>query len=127
MRKVLIVDDDAGIVNLLSRLVQKRGHQPLVASDGLTALEIVRQERPDLIFTDIMMPDMDGHTFAKLLKAEPGLADIPLIILSGTAVALDMDEVVADTVLAKPFQLQTVYAVLDHYLQDPSGSQTSVL
>jgi len=121
MRKVLIVDDDAGIASLLSRLVQKRGHQPLVASDGIAALRLAREQLPDLIFTDIKMPDLNGDELVQLLRAEPTLAHIPLIILSGTAATLDMDEVQADAVLTKPFQLQTVYDVLDHYLKPPSS------
>ncbi len=122
MRKVLIVDDDAGIVSLLSRLVQKRGHQALVASDGITALRLAREQQPDLIFTDIKMPDLDGDELVQLLRAEPALAHIPLVILSGTATTLDLDEVQADAVLTKPFRLQTVYDVLDHYLKPDSST-----
>jgi CheY-like chemotaxis protein len=116
MGKVLIVDDDIGIVHLLARLVQKKGHTAYIASDGCMALSLAREQQPDLIFTDLKMPDMAGDELISLLRAEPLLASVPLIVLSGNAVTLDLDVIQADAILAKPFQLQTVYNVLDHYL-----------
>lgn len=125
MGKVLIVDDDSGIVSLLSRLVAKRNHSAITASDGQTALAQAKTEKPDLIFTDIQLPDISGEELIVQLKAEPELARTPIVVLSGNAVTLDTDNIPADVFLAKPFQLQTVYNILDNYLNKPRTADSS--
>ncbi|HEX2913595.1 MAG TPA: response regulator [Chloroflexia bacterium] len=116
MGKVLVVDDDAGITLLLQRIISKKGHQIVVARNGLEGYAQAQKEHPDLILTDVRMPDLGGVELAAMLKENRELAAIPVVILSGTAYLIDLETTPADAVLTKPFDLKTVYALLDRYL-----------
>ncbi len=122
MGKVLVVDDDPGITLLLKRVIAKKGHQILIAGNGWEGLKLAQAEIPDMIFTDIRMPDLGGVELAGFLKADPALQHIPVVILSGTAYLLDLEQTVADDILTKPFDLRAVYALLDRYLPKPGDS-----
>jgi CheY-like chemotaxis protein len=116
MSKVLVVDDDPGIVLLLKRIIAKKGHQIVSAGNGWEGLKLAQEETPDLIFTDVRMPDLGGVELAGFLKADPNLQHIPVIILSGTAFLLELEKTSADDILTKPFDLKSVYAILEQYL-----------
>jgi twitching motility two-component system response regulator PilH len=121
MGKVLVVDDDPGITLLLKRVIAKKGHQILIASNGWEGLKLAQANLPDLVFTDVRMPDLGGVELAGFLKADPLLQHIPVIILSGTAYLLDLEQTEADDILTKPFDLRAVYALLERYLGKPDG------
>ncbi len=116
MSKVLVVDDDPGITLLLKRIISKKGHQIVTAGNGWEGLKLAQEEVPDLIFTDVRMPDLGGVELAGFLKADPTLQHIPVIILSGTAFLLELEKTHADDILTKPFDLKSVYAILEQYL-----------
>lgn len=116
MGKVLVVDDDASIVLLLQRIIARKGHQTIVARNGWEGFNKARSELPDLIFTDMRMPDLDGMELSAMLKSDPQLAHIPVIILSGTAYLIELEDTYADDILTKPFDLKTVYAKLERFL-----------
>ncbi|MBN9390580.1 MAG: response regulator [Chloroflexi bacterium] len=116
MSKVLVVDDDPGIALLLKRIISKKGHEIVTAGNGWEGLKMAQQEIPDLIFTDVRMPDLGGVELAGFLKADPSLQHIPVIILSGTAFLLELEKTSADDILTKPFDLKSVYAMLERYL-----------
>ncbi len=116
MSKILVVDDDPGITLLLKRIFSKKGHQIVTASNGWEGLKMAQEEVPDLIFTDIRMPDLGGIELAGFLKADPALQHIPVIIVSGTAFLLDVEKTDADDILTKPFDLKAVYAIMEQYL-----------
>ncbi len=121
MAKVLVVDDDPGIVSLLQRIITKRGYETFIARDGKEGLEVARKHQPDLIFTDIKMPELGGEELTLILRADPQFAEVPIIILSGTAFLIDIETIQANAVLNKPFELKTVYALLERFLPaDPS-------
>src|SRR5689334_16224535 len=125
MAKVLVVDDDPGIVSLLQRIITKRGYETFVARDGQEGLELAQQHHPDLIFTDIKMPDLGGEELTRILKADPEFADTPIIILSGTAFLIDLETTQASSILTKPFELKTVYALLERFLPLDRGQNDS--
>ena len=116
MGKVLVVDDDAGIALLLQRLISKKGHQITVARNGKEGLACAQAEVPDLVFTDVRMPDLNGLDLATLIRADPRLEHIPIVILSGTAYLIDLKDTAADAILTKPFDLKSVYALLEQFL-----------
>ena len=105
MAKVLVVDDDPVILNLLTVNFEMEGYEVATAADGEEALEQVRADRPDLIVSDVMMPRMDGLALAAALKADPDLASIPLLLLSAKAQHADVSEglELADDYVTKPF------------------------
>ncbi len=83
-RTILVVDDDANIRSLLRQELESRGYRVREAAGGMEALDKVRNEPPDLVVLDVMMPGMDGFDVAAVLKNDPGCVHIPIIILSIT-------------------------------------------
>ena len=81
-RKILVVDDEAHIRNLLRQELGDAGYLVEEAKDGRIALEMIRQEKPDLLILDVMMPEISGFDLAAVLKNDPETMDIPIIILS---------------------------------------------
>lgn len=82
MAKLLVVDDDRDVIDLLSYLLERHGHQIIEASNGREGLETASREHPDLIVLDIMMPEMDGLAMNDHLLENPSTKDIPVIILT---------------------------------------------
>jgi DNA-binding response OmpR family regulator len=81
--RILIVEDDSDIVELVRMHLQREGHQVLTAADGLAALRALDQrEAPDLAVLDVNMPIMDGFTLAAKLREQPGCEDLPIIFLT---------------------------------------------
>ena len=68
--KILVVDDDPNVVDLVRRYLERDGHEGLIANDGVAGLETAREELPDLIVLDLMMPRMDGMEVCRTLRAE---------------------------------------------------------
>jgi len=81
-KKILIVDDEPDVVSYLEMLLRDRGYETLSASDGREAIEIVRQEKPDLVTLDISMPEASGTRFYKEIKRDAELASIPVVIVT---------------------------------------------
>jgi CheY-like chemotaxis protein len=91
-KSVLIVDDDADIREILAETLVEKGFDVATAANGLEALQILRtmRPRPSVILLDLMMPIMDGYGFLELRRGDPGLASIPLaIVTAGHGVNLD--------------------------------------
>ena len=110
MSKILVVDDEQSIVDVLTYNLVKAGHQPLVARDGEQALRLARAERPDLVILDLMLPGMDGLDVCRAIRREGSL---PIIIL--TARDEEIDRVVglelgADDYVVKPFSVRELMA-----------------
>ena len=81
-KRALVVDDDAAITLALMIRLRAAGYDTSSAGDGISAIEAVKQKRPDVILLDIRMPGMDGFEVNRRLKAVPELSDIPVIFLS---------------------------------------------
>jgi DNA-binding response OmpR family regulator len=89
MSKVLLADDDEDQRYLLSRVLQRAGFATIPVETGTEVVPTTRAERPDIILLDVQMPDQDGFATVRLLKADPALATIPIIFLTGR---LDPDD-----------------------------------
>src|SRR5260221_11061523 len=103
--RLLIVDDNADMREHLSRVLAKRWDVE-AASDGLAALEAARQNTPDLVLADVMMPRLDGIGLLSALRSDPDRADIPVILLSaraGEEARIEGLTVGADGYPGKPF------------------------
>lgn len=81
-RKLLIVDDEQDIVELLSYNLQLEGYEVVQAGNGVEALNQARKHLPDLILLDIMLPDMDGFSVCEILHCQPSTTNIPVIVLT---------------------------------------------
>ena len=106
-KKILLVDDEEAVLALVSAtLADDDRYSLFLANNGEEAVRVAVREQPDLLFLDVMMPDMDGYEVCRLLRKEPSTADIKVIML--TAMVQDIDrckalEVGADEYMTKPF------------------------
>jgi two-component system alkaline phosphatase synthesis response regulator PhoP len=111
--KILVVDDETYIVELVKFNLEKEGFRVGVAFDGYSAIEMVSQELPDLIILDIMLPNMDGFEVCRVLRQQPAYNRIPIIMLSAKAEELDTVlglEIGADDYIKKPFSPREMVA-----------------
>ena len=120
-KKILLVEDNASLLDILVQFVKRAGYQPLVADTGSAALGWVSATRPDLILLDLGLPDMAGETVIESVKTDPRTRHIPIIVQ--TAFASDdrterAFEAGADEILVKPINLKIITEVLHRYLSD---------
>lgn len=105
--KVLLVEDDPVILRLLEVNFDLEGFETVLARDGAEGIELARSERPDIVISDIMMPNVSGLELVTALKGDPDTAAIPIILLSAKAQSGDLKagmEVGADDYVTKPFE-----------------------
>jgi two-component system alkaline phosphatase synthesis response regulator PhoP len=81
-KRILVVDDDPDLVEAISMILKSKHYEVIVAYGGVEGLEKTKTEKPDLIVLDVMMPDKDGYTVCKELKADPVLCEIPVLLLT---------------------------------------------
>ena len=113
---VLVVDDEAPIRDILSFYLKRAGYQVLTAANGVEAVAEMGRSRPDLIISDLRMPEMPGDELCKLVKSNEATRDIYFIILSaldGTASRIGGLSLGADDMIPKPFHAQEVMAKVD--------------
>lgn len=112
---ILVVDDEPGIVDIARANLEGLGYRVISAGNGLEALELIRQESPDLVILDILMPEVDGWDVLERVEADPEMAGIPIIML--TARVSDEDvlrglESGAVEYMTKPFYPQELVAAV---------------
>lgn len=119
MARVLVVDDDRVIQQLLEVNLELEGYEVAKASNGEEAIALVRSYKPDLVLLDVMMPKLDGRETCRRIKADPETKDVPIIFLSARAQDMDVNsglELGASAYVTKPFDpvelLDTVARVL---------------
>jgi len=122
MSKVLVVDDDPGIVKVVRAYLEQEGFQVLVAYDGKKAMQIARNDKPDLVVLDLMLPEMDGWDVCRALRKE---SDVPIIML--TARVEESDKLIglelgADDYVTKPFSPRELVARVRSVLRRIQGA-----
>ncbi len=123
--KVLVVDDEKDLAELLDYNLKKEGYAVLCAGDGLEALRLVQSEAPDLVVLDIMLPGMQGLEVLKALKKKPGTQAIPVILLTAKSEELDKVlglELGADDYVTKPFSPRELVARVKAVLRRVSSA-----
>ncbi|OEU85687.1 response regulator [Streptomyces abyssalis] len=112
--RVLVVDDDNVIRQLIKVNLELEGFEVVTAADGVECLDIVQGVRPDLVTLDVAMPRLDGLRTAERLRADPRTRHIPVAIVSGhTKVdGADGEEPPVDALLAKPFEPSELVAMV---------------
>ena len=121
--KILVVDDEALLVKGIRFNLQNEGYEVITGSDGLEAVNLVREQHPDLVVLDVMMPNMDGMTACSKIRE---FSDVPIILL--TAKADDMDKLMgfehgADDYLTKPFNILELKARIRALLRRAGRSE----
>ncbi len=114
-KKILVVDDEANIVELLQSRLEKNGYGVIVAYDGQEALEKTYKENPDLIILDIMLPKVDGYNVCKTLRADDKYRAIPIIMLTARTLVQDIKmgmDLGAVSYVQKPFQPEVLLGII---------------
>jgi CheY-like chemotaxis protein len=116
---IVVADDDPSILDFLTRVATKAGHRVVRTDRGDKALELVRQEKPRLVFLDVLMPGLDGLEVAKAIHGDATLTGIPVVLLSAMGEARLADAVRtvgAADFLTKPMKLEAVRALMQRLL-----------
>src|SRR6184192_21351 len=105
-RKILIIEDESDVADLLTLNLRKAGYRVSTAADGASGLHKVRDDRPDFVILDLMLPKMSGLELCRILKSDAATAQVPILML--TAKAEEIDRIVglefgADDYVTKPF------------------------
>ncbi len=109
--KILIVDDEVHVIQILDYKLKKAGYQVLGATSGAQALDICRQEKPDIILLDIMMPEMDGWEVLARLKENEATKNIPIFMLTAKTQRADL--------------MRGLSLGVDHYIIKPRSGQVT--
>ena len=120
---ILYIEDNPLNMRLVRKLVKSFGYNMIEAMDGITGLNMVKNERPDLVLVDVNLPGMDGLEIASTMKATPELASIPTIALTANAMHGDRERCLAagcDAYIAKPIARQELFNTLNRFLSDDS-------
>ena len=115
MSKVLVIDDEPAVRDLMIAVLEDEGYIVLSADGGRQALEVLMREQPDLVLLDIMMPGMDGREVYRRLRQLPGLERTPVVFVSAAAHPGSVDPRTTAFV-PKPFELDELLSTIDRIL-----------
>jgi DNA-binding response OmpR family regulator len=118
--KILIIDDEQEIVELVSMMLKARDYSIISALDAQDGLNKVKAEQPDLILLDIMMPSMDGYAVCLKLKSSKDTKNIPVVIMSGKAereAIVKTHSLGVSDFIVKPFNLPTLLGKIGKYIR----------
>ncbi len=123
MPKILLVEDNEMNRDMLSRRLQRKGYDVLIATDGEQGVAMARSEQPDLILMDMSLPVLDGWEATRAIKADPAISAVPVIALTAHAMAGDQEKCVAagcDDYDTKPVDLVRLLGKIEQLLQRPA-------
>lgn len=129
MKKIVLIEDDPDVFNLLKYNVEKEGFKLVGQARGSGALELCLLERPDLIILDIMLPDCDGFGICRMVRRDPQLAGIPIIFVTARGSETDRLtglELGASDYIVKPFYVREVIARIKVHLRE-AGETNPIL
>ncbi len=119
MKKILIVDDEADIIEILQFVLESQGFNCITAMDGEEGLKLAREANPDLIILDVMMPKINGYKISRLLKYDNKYKNIPILMITARSQEEDKiigEETGADEYITKPFNVDFVVEKVKKYL-----------
>ncbi len=118
MTKILFADDNENTLNLMGQVAKLLGYQAVLAKNGKEALALIRQDQPNLIFLDLLLPDLDGISLLRKIKEDNEIRDIPVVILSAGATLDDAtlcrDNGAVEYIL-KPVPIQVLQDTIQKY------------
>ncbi|EKD26557.1 MAG: hypothetical protein ACD_79C01127G0002 [uncultured bacterium] len=126
-KKILIVDDHGALRYILSFDLQKKGFKTLTAGTGEKGIEIAKEEKPDLILLDAMMPGIDGFETCRRLKAQEETAQIPIVMVTAKSQRKDVLEGLqsgAVSYMVKPFKFEELYNKIVEVIGAPDSPTT---
>ena len=122
MKRILVADDESDVVELLKFLLEKDGYSVMTAANGKDALDLVKNEKPDLVLLDVMMPEMDGYSVQNQLLENPETKSIPVIILTAKGQLRDVFAMAGNVkaYIEKPFDPKALRTKIQESLQTKS-------
>ena len=124
-QRILIVDDEAAVADLIEAVLVGEGYTVAIARDGVQGILLARDWKPDLVLMDIMLPGIDGTTAIRRLKSDPATAELPIVAMSaGRTIRRQSNELAdADAALAKPFDIEALLAQIEFLLSRRRAEQ----
>ncbi len=122
--KVLVVDDEPEITDIVEAFLSEAGYTVAVENSPTNAINAARQFQPDVVLLDIMMPGVDGYDICQQIKQEPGLAQVPIIFLTGKDRSDDMGrsfKVGGDMFIKKPFSCERLLEIVNIVVMSASA------
>jgi DNA-binding response OmpR family regulator len=123
--RLLLVDDELDTLAAYSLLLELHGFEVDCASDGAQALYLARSRRPDLVMTDLMMPGVDGRALCSLLRADPLLADVPVVLATAAMTPVDAPDGLFDRIMLKPVAIDTLLETIAALARHPGEDTPS--
>jgi two-component system, OmpR family, response regulator VicR len=124
LKSILCIEDEPEMIDLIRLILGRRGFDVKGANGGVEGLKMIRQEMPDLILLDLMMPDMDGWEVYQQIKADEKTKGIPVIVVTAKAQSIDrvlgLHIAKVDDYIAKPFSPQDLLTSVERVLQSRS-------
>jgi|HigsolmetaAR202D_1030399.scaffolds.fasta_scaffold00144_5 Response regulators consisting of a CheY-like receiver domain and a winged-helix DNA-binding domain len=123
-KTILVVEDEAGIATILRDYLERASFRVLIASDGRTALRLIRNERPNLMLLDLMIPEIDGIDLTRMVRQDQSISKLPIIMLTAKVEEVDRLlglELGADDYITKPFSPREVVARVKAVLRRSEG------
>jgi len=120
-KRILIVDDEEGVVKLVKMYLEHHPYEVITANDGQEGLEKARTEKPDLIVLDLMLPKINGYKVCGLLKKDARYVKIPVILFTAKTQDKDVklgEEVGADAYITKPLKLEVLLSKIEELLKE---------
>ncbi len=132
MKRILVVDNNPVMLSLLSTFLVKHGYEVVTAEDGLSVIQVMKGFKPDIIFVDLIMPNIDGEKLCRVIRGTPDLKDVSLVILSGLAAEMKIDfaEWGANACIAKgpfPAMSKRILELIGRFEQEPGFVEHDVL
>jgi two-component system chemotaxis response regulator CheY len=115
-RDVLVVDDDLYLTEIITDVLEAEGHTARKASNGLEAIDLIKERKPELILLDLMMPVMNGWELADRLRSNPDWADIPVVVITANYQPDRKQQIAgAKAVITKPFDIDQLVNAVEIY------------
>jgi DNA-binding response OmpR family regulator len=124
-KRVLVIEDDANILLSLTFILEREGYVVSAARTGADGLAQMREDRPDLIILDLMLPDISGYRVCEEARRDPNLADTPILVLTARAQEVERQkgiDVGATEYLTKPFRVAQLLTRVASHLDGKSGT-----
>jgi len=121
MKKILIIDDDKLLTNLLERKLSNAGYEVIIATNGDKGIKKIREIIPDLILLDITMPVMNGYEVIEQMSKEDNIKNIPLVVISNSGEPVEIERIkksgiVKDWIVKIKFDIDEVLAIIKKYI-----------
>ena len=121
MTRILVVEDESAIAELVSEILTDEGYETAIAEHGAAALTFLHAIRPDVVLSDIMMPQVDGHELCRRMRLDPDYVDIPVVLMSAGPTPAMSSDCDFSAFIPKPFTLFTLITTISQVVEAPTA------